>query len=230
MAENPAIIRENSGGKVADCPANDSTESSPFGGRKNAGQDDELGTLPALKKLGKLSDLRPTVICDSREQLPLPISRLPVVRGGLQTGDYSFGGGEHLFSVERKSLEDVVGVCMGESRLRFERECGRLRGMKFKRLLIVGPRRLIEEHHYRSAIKPLAVLHSIAAWEMRFDLPVVWANTPSDAAALVESWVWWFAREMVESANMLLRAESARIKAQATLISPQSTSNTQHYD
>ena len=172
----------------------------------------DLGTLPALKTLGKLSDLRPTVICDTREQLPLPITRLPVVRTGLQTGDYSFVGGEHLFSAERKSIDDIVSVCTGESRLRFERECGRLRGMKFKRLLIVGPRWMIEGQRYRSAIKPAVVLHSLAAWEMRFDLPVVWAETPEAAAALVESWVWWFAREMVETANTLLRSETARSK------------------
>jgi DNA excision repair protein ERCC-4 len=168
-----------------------------------------LPTLPALKGLGRLADLRPTVICDTREQLALPISRLPVIRAGLQTGDYSFVGGEHLFSVERKSLDDAVSVCTGENRLRFERECGRLRGMKFKRLLIVGPKWMIEAHRYKSAIKPAAVLHSLAAWEMRFDLPVVWADTPEAAAQLVESWEWWFSRELVETTNTLLRASKA---------------------
>ena len=64
---------------------------------------DELGTLPALKSLGKLADLRPVVIIDSREQDPLPIKRLETVRAGLQSADYSFLGGEHLFGVERKS-------------------------------------------------------------------------------------------------------------------------------
>ena len=56
----------------------------------------DLPALPALKSLGKLADLRPTVIVDSREQSPLPISRLPLIRAGLQSGDYSFVGGEQL--------------------------------------------------------------------------------------------------------------------------------------
>ena len=126
---------------------------------------DVLGTLPALKKLGHLADVRPVVVIDTREQEPLPISRLAVVRTGLQTADYSFQGGEHLFGVERKSIGDLVGCCMGENRARFEREMHRLRGFRFKRLLIIGSRSMIEDQQYKSRIKPLAVLHSLDAWE-----------------------------------------------------------------
>ena len=175
----------------------------------------ELGTLPALKRLGKLADLRPVVIIDSREQTPLPIKRLETLRAGLQSGDYSFEGGEQVFAVERKSIDDLVGCCSGENRLRFEREMHRLRGFKFKRLLIVGPRWMIDAHRYRSQLKPAAVLHSLAAWEMRFDLPVVFCEHPTHAAELVESWVWWFAREMVETANTLLRASKGVVPAPA---------------
>ena len=64
---------------------------------------------------------------------------------------------------------------------------------------------MIDAHRYKSQIKPAAVLHSLAAWEMRFDLPVVFCEHPTHAAEMVESWVWWFAREMVESTNSLLR-------------------------
>ena len=165
----------------------------------------DLPTLPALKKLGKLADLRPVVVIDSREKTPLPIKRLETVRDGLVSGDYSFQGGEHLFAIERKSIPDLVSCCMGENRLRFERECARLRGLRFKRLLIVGPRWMIDAHRYKSQIKPKAVLHSLSAWECRFDLPVVFTEHETHAAEMVESWVWWFAREMVESTNSLLR-------------------------
>ena len=165
----------------------------------------ELPTLPALKQLGKLADLRPVVVIDTREQTPLPIARLATVRAGLQSGDYSFQGAEQVFAVERKSVDDLVGCCTGENRERFEREMHRLRGFRFKRLVIVGSRRMIEAGQYKSKIKPAAVLHSLAAWECRFDLPVVFVEHPEQAAALVEGWAWWFAREMVETANSLLR-------------------------
>ena len=165
----------------------------------------EFPTLPALKKLGKLADLRPVVIIDSREQTPLPITRVKTVRAGLQSVDYSFVGGEQVFGVERKSIDDLVGCCMGENRERFEREMHRLRGFRFKRLLIVGPHWMIDAHRYKSKIKPSAVLHSLSAWEARYDLPVVFTEHETHAAEMVESWVWWFAREMVESTNSLLR-------------------------
>ena len=37
------------------------------------------------------------------------------------------------------------------------------------------------------------VLASLNAFEIRYDLPVVWSATPAEAAVLVESWAWWFA-------------------------------------
>ena len=109
-----------------------------------------LPSLPALKSLGKLADLRPVIVVDSREQTPLPISRLETVRAGLQSGDYSFQGGEDVFAVERKAIGDLVACCMGENRLRFEREMHRLRGFRFKRLLIDGPKWMIEGQRYKS--------------------------------------------------------------------------------
>ena len=150
--------------------------------------------------------MRPVIIVDSREQTPLPIARLATVRAGLTTGDYSFQGGEELFAVERKSLDDLASCCAGASRERFERELHRMRGYRFARLLIIGPRWMVEGHRYRSAIRPNSILHSLAAWEVRFNVPVVWAENPAAGAALAESWAWWTARELVENANNLLRA------------------------
>jgi hypothetical protein len=51
---------------------------------------------------------RPTIIIDTREQTPLSIAG-SWVRGTLTSGDYSFIGGNHVFSIERKSLADMLG-------------------------------------------------------------------------------------------------------------------------
>lgn len=168
-----------------------------------------LPTLPALKHLGDLAGIRPVVICDTREQTPLPILRLPVIRGTLTTGDYSFSGGQELFSIERKTVADLIGCCCGESRERFERELHRLRGFRFKRLLIVGARAEIEAGTYRGNVKPAAVLNSLSAWECRHDCPVVFEATPAAAGRRVESWAFWYAREIVENSNALLRGMKA---------------------
>jgi DNA excision repair protein ERCC-4 len=173
-----------------------------------------LETFPALRGLSDLAAMRPAVIIDTREQDPLPIRRLPVIRAGLQSGDYSAAGLQDLFAVERKSLPDLVACCMGENRDRFERELHRLRGFRFKRLLIIGKREEIEAGAYRSAIRPAAVLHSLAAWECRYDVPPVFAPSPEAGAALVEGWVWWYCREAVEALNGLYRGLSASAIAQ----------------
>ena len=88
--------------------------------------------LPALRSLGELADHSITIVIDTREQAPLVFSQLQSVRGTLTTGDYSIQGLQELFSVERKSVGDLVGCCMGENRERFERELHRLRGFRHR--------------------------------------------------------------------------------------------------
>jgi DNA excision repair protein ERCC-4 len=167
--------------------------------------------LPALRSLGKLADVRPAIVVDTREQAPLTFTRLAAERGTLQTGDYSFRGGEELFSIERKSIVDLVGCCVGENRERFFRELHRLRGYAFKRLLIVGTREEITAGDYRSNVAPKAVLATLAALEVRFDVPVVFAPTADAAALLIEGWAYWFAREIVMQANELARGSKPAI-------------------
>jgi DNA excision repair protein ERCC-4 len=166
---------------------------------------DSFSRLPALRSLAKLADVRPVIVIDTREQTPLPFARLASERGTLQTGDYSFRGGEELFAVERKSVADLVGCCVGENRERFFRELHRLRGYRFKRLLVVGTREEIERHDYRSNVAPKAVLATLSALEVRFDVPVMFSPTPEDAGRQIESWTYWFAREIVCAANELAR-------------------------
>ncbi len=161
--------------------------------------------LPALRSLGDLADVRPTIVIDSREQTPLTFTRLDSVVGTLQSGDYSFVGGDS-FVIERKSIPDLVSCCVGSNRERFERELHRLRGFKFARLLIVGSRQDIEEHNYRSDVAPKSVLHSLSAFEARYGIAVVFEPCPEAAACLVESWAYWSAREVVGAANELLRS------------------------
>jgi DNA excision repair protein ERCC-4 len=169
--------------------------------------------LPALRSLGELADAEPVIVVDTREQLPLPFSRLKTRSGALVTGDYSVAGLESLFAVERKSISDLVGCCVGQNRERFERELHRLRGFRLKRLLIVGTEAQIQEGQYCSNIKPQAVMATLGAFEARYDLPVVFKPNPELAAAQVERWAYWFTREMVEVVNDLWRGSvSSRVR------------------
>ena len=97
-------------------------------------------------------------------------------------------GLEEQFAVERKSIADLVGCCVGENRERFSRELHRLRGFRFKRLLVIGSTWEIEHQGYRSRISPKAVLATVSAFEIRYDIPVVFVASPEVAAVQVERW------------------------------------------
>ncbi len=143
----------------------------------------------------------PRILIDTREQDPLPISRFPSARETLLTGDYTFAGGEHLFTVERKTIPDLVRSLTME-RERFTRELERLRGYRFARLLVIGAPGQIEQGHYRSRTSPKAILHSLYSVEAKY-LPVVWARTPQEGAELVERWCFWFARSCLQAAGRI---------------------------
>jgi DNA excision repair protein ERCC-4 len=162
-------------------------------------------TLPGLRGLAKLADLRPIIAVDSREKEPLKFTRLQAVTWSLFTGDYSIRGLEDSFAVERKSIDDLANCCLSSNRDRFEHELHRLRGYRFKRLLVVGSREDIAAGLYHSRIASKAVLATLSAFEVRYDLPVVFAETPQSAALQIERWAFYFAREVVENANNLLR-------------------------
>ena len=69
---------------------------------------DQIPTLPALRTLGNLADVRPTIITDTREQTPLRFTNLVTVLGTLTSGDYAPRGLEHIAAIERKSAADLV--------------------------------------------------------------------------------------------------------------------------
>ena len=156
-----------------------------------------------VRDLGKL---RPCVIIDNREQTPLVFKKLPSERGNLYSSDYSFHGAESLFGVERKSIADLTSS-VGSGRERLEHELHRLRGHRFKRFLIIGTKEEVEAHSYRSQIKPRAVLSTLSAFEARYDIPIVWAESPEKGAELVESWVFWFARELILRSSDILKMQ-----------------------
>jgi ERCC4-type nuclease len=162
--------------------------------------------FPALRSLGELADQAPVIIVDTREQSPLQFTRLESRVRTLHSGDYSILNCESLFAVERKSVPDLVGCCMGQNRERFERELHRLCGYRFRRLLVIGSDAEILQAKYHSRISPRSVLGSLYAFESRYDCPVVFSPTPQTAAHQIELWVYYFSREIVVNANNLFRA------------------------
>ena len=147
---------------------------------------------------------QPIILVDSREQTPLLFANLTTERATLATGDYSVKGFERDFSIERKSIGDLV-QSLTHGRDRFSRELQRMRAFDFRRLLIVGSLSDLEQHRYRSLANPKAVVGSLFAFEARFDVPVYFCATPATAATQIERWAFYFLRERLNAAADIMR-------------------------
>ena len=137
--------------------------------------------------------IAPTIIIDSREQRAWKFENLPSESGTLGTGDYSIGGLTHLIAVERKSLPDLL-ACVGRERDRFKRELQRLRGYRFRCLVVEANYADLERGEWRSKIQPASILGSLAAWMAQFGLPVMLVGTHQAGAEFCERYLYQAAR------------------------------------
>ena len=142
----------------------------------------------------------PAIVVDTRENRPLSFRNLPSATGTLATADYSIRGLESRFGCERKSCADLVSSITRE-RERFARELDRMRGMDYRRLLIVGT--IGELEHVRRGTSMRSILASLAAIEAR-GVPVIWQPDPVAAAAWLERSAWWYWRECLKPAGIKL--------------------------
>ena len=110
-----------------------------------------------------------TAKVDTREQQPLTLA-LKTIPGTLTTGDYSICGLEDLLTVERKSLDDLIG-CMTSGRQRFERELKRMQAYDFRCVVVEADWKDLVEGRYRSRMQPVAATHTIASWTSSFNVP-----------------------------------------------------------
>lgn len=144
----------------------------------------------------------PKILIDTREQTPLVFpDSVPTARATLHTGDYSIEGYTADFTVERKSLEDLVNTVIHD-RERFERELERMTKYPFRRLLIIAPWRRVLKGNYRfSMANGKAVMASVSAFEVRYGLPAVFVSDPEEAAKRLTWWAWYYVREKIKHNN-----------------------------
>lgn len=140
-------------------------------------------------------ELRPedvTAICDSREQCPLNLTPLKVRVCGLDTGDYSISGLEHVVTVERKSLDDFL-ACVGRERERFEREIQRILSFPIRAMVIESSITEIEKGEYRSQVTPAAAIGSILSWQAK-GINVLFCNDHETAGRMTAKFLFSAAR------------------------------------
>lgn len=128
----------------------------------------------------------PTIVIDTREQLPWDFSapavvellrtELPTVRGTLPTGDYSVLGLETKVAIERKSLADFV-MCCTQERERFFAEMERMRSYELRAVLIEANQTDVYAHRYRSKVPPSSVLATASTLIVRYGVHVGWCGS-----------------------------------------------------
>jgi len=131
---------------------------------------------------------------DSREQQPYSFET-PSQVGALSCGDYSLAGVEHLISIERKTLPDLVG-CLSKDRSRFERELYKSRSLEYMGLVLECSLSDIINHNYQSQMQSKAIIQSLIAFSIRYRLPVWFAESREYGARVTESLLCKYAREV----------------------------------
>lgn len=145
------------------------------------------------------------IVIDTREQHPFGFlsqnGDVETVRGTLTLGDYSLAGLEHLVSVERKSLSDLV-MCLGVERERFQRELMRAAALEAFCVVIEASWQDLAEGRYRSRLSPAAGMASVLAFTARHRIPFFFAGNRTCAEAVTAG----FLRQYVKDKQHELKA------------------------
>lgn len=125
---------------------------------------------------------RPTVVVDTREQLPFNLARFDnwiagEVRAALPAGDYSIQGMEHLIALERKSLSDLVGTLM-QNRERFIRMCELMSELRWKAIIVEATLEDVKSPYPSgfTVAHPNGVFGSLDAIEAKFGIPIIYTS------------------------------------------------------
>lgn len=148
-------------------------------------------------------ELRPedvTAVIDTREQRPWSLTPLKTIRGTLRTGDVTLLSLEHVVTVERKGLGDLL-QCTGGSRKRWE-EC-------LERMLAYPARIVIVEASFQSLVMgswlltpipgvqsrmhPNSVVGSVLGW-MAKGIPFLFCNDAEEASTMAARFLFIVAK------------------------------------
>jgi DNA excision repair protein ERCC-4 len=149
------------------------------------------------------------ILIDTREQMPFSFKGYEVdpEPAALPVGDYSLPGFQDRVSIERKSLDDLVGCLMGKNRERFERELARGRHYDLFAVVVEAPLSDLSQGRYRSEMKAHAALQSIIAFQVRYRVSFVWAGNRAGAEYITHGLLAKYLREIEERYKRATKAQ-----------------------
>lgn len=134
------------------------------------------------------------IAIDSREKLPYEFQTTSEI-GPLACGDYSIQGLEDCISIERKSIDDLIG-CLTTGRDRFGRELHKGRALDYFALVIEASLSDLANGRYRSQAGPKSMVQSLLAFSVRYRLPIFFAENREYGQRVTESLLCKYAREL----------------------------------
>jgi len=160
------------------------------------------------------------ILIDSREQAPFTFQAYEVVPevAALPVGDYSLPSLEDRVSIERKSLNDLVGCLMGKDRERFERELARGRHYDLFAVVVEASMADVSRGRYRSEMKPQAALQSIITYQVRYRTPFVWAGNRAGAEYITHGLLTKYLREIGERYRQAVKAQNGGVDSSESKI------------
>lgn len=142
--------------------------------------------------------LRPedlTVIVDTREPDPPPWNLAPLksIRDTLVTGDYTIKGLNDHIVCERKTLGDLISVCSGESRERFEKELKRMLAIPARCVIVEATWTDLSAGNWYSKLHPNSAIGSVLGW-IGWGIPFIFANDAKTAGLTASRFMFLAAR------------------------------------
>lgn len=124
------------------------------------------------------------IIVDSREKKSYKFSNS--IRKKLDVGDYSCENYENKICIERKSLSDWVGCCIGKNRERLEKEISKAKEtLDFFAIVIESDIPKIWSAKLYSKIPKQAIINTAIAWQVKWDIPIIFASDRTTARKVV---------------------------------------------
>lgn len=161
--------------------------------------------------------MEPTLLIDTREQLPLMFDDWPTASATLPVGDYGIAGfsdwDNPRFVVERKSLSDLIGS-LTFGRDRFMREVEKLRQFGFAAIVIEASEAEVLNGNYNSRTPPQSILASLAAIQVRAGVHILWVGDRHGAEVCVKRLARQFGRGIAKDAKRIEAACEANCGTQ----------------
>lgn len=151
------------------------------------------------------------ILTDTREQAPYLFTgyEVQVEPATLPVGDYSIPGFMDRVSIERKSLDDLIG-CLTTGRDRFEKELRRARSYGFFAVVVEGSLSDIYQGMYTSNMAPQSALQSILAFTIRYGTNFIWAENRQGGEYVTHGLLSKYLREIGERFKAATKAQAER--------------------